>query len=276
MPPHAFLNAQHRLRSGWWIALFLLVLAGLLLPLLLNARQDGGGVPIYQQALIVMTASVLCQGLRLQRFSELLGVFDRQWPRQWLVGAAGGAALMLLPALVLAAFGAVDWRLDGEWAARLGPTLALLAAAAVTEELLFRGFLFQRLIEGLGASFAQLLVAALFTLTHSEALPAHGAVRYLALMNIFLASILFGLAYLRTRSLAMPLGLHFAANALQGPILGFGVSGSDQPGLFVPRFHDAPEWVTGGMFGLEASGPGFACLLGLTALMWRWRRSTEA
>lgn len=269
-----FLNAQSRLRSGWWIALFFLVLAGLLIPLLLSARETGAGVPIHQQALIVLVASLLCQGLRRKRFSELLGAFDWQWPRQWLLGILGGAALMLFPALVLGATGVVEWRLNEGWSVVLGPTLALLAAAAVAEELLFRGFLFQRLIDGLGASYAQVIIAALFTLTHADMLPAQGALRYLALTNIFLASIVFGLAYLRTRSLAMPLGLHFAANALQGPILGFGVSGSDQPGLLAPRFHDAPEWVTGGIYGLEASGPGLACVIGLMAILWRWPPSS--
>jgi uncharacterized protein len=271
MLPHPFLNSQRRLRSGWWIAIFFLVLAGLLFPLLLGAREDGASVPIYQQALVVLTASLLCQGFRRSRFADLLGAFDWRWPQQLLLGAMGGAVLMLVPALVLGATGAVSWQLNAEWAGGIGPTLALIAAAAVTEELLFRGFLFQRLIEGLGAWPAQLLIAALFTLTHSDALAEQGTLGFLAGTNIFLASIAFGLAYLRTRSLAMPLGLHFAANAVQGPILGFGVSGDGQPGLLTPFFHGAPDWVTGGTFGLEASVPGLVCVIALAAFLWRWR-----
>ncbi len=271
MLPHPFLNARRRLRSGWWIAIFFVVLASLLLPLMLNARGGGAEVPIYEQALVVLTASLICQGLRRKRFADLLGVFDWRWPQQLLLGGVGGAALMLLPALVLGATGAASWRLNTEWANALGPTLALIATAAVTEELLFRGFIFQRLVDGLGAWPAQLVIAALFTLTHSDALRDQGGLGTLAAANIFLASIMFGMAYLRTQSLATPLGLHFAANAVQGPILGFGVSGSDQPGLLMPHFHGAPDWVTGGTFGLEASIPGLAGVIGLTVVLWRWR-----
>jgi hypothetical protein len=83
---------------------------------------------------------------------------------------------------------------------------------------------------------------------------------------------LFGLAYLRTRSLALPLGLHFAANVVQGPFLGFGVSGADAPGLLTPTLH-APTWLTGGAFGLEASVPGFVCVVAASATLWLWRPS---
>lgn len=263
-----FLNAERRLRSGWWIALFFVLLAALLLPLLLSA--NGAGVPLYQQAAIVLAASLICQALRRKPLSDLLGRLDWRWPLHALLGALLGALLMALPALVLGLTGAVSWRVNEGWLAAIGPVLALLAAAA-TEELLFRGFLFQRFIDGLGAWPAQLIIAALFLLTHSDALAGYGALGYLAGANIFLASIMFGLAYLRTRSLAMPLGLHFAANAVQGPLLGFGVSGDAQASLLTPVFHNEPDWLTGGAFGLEASILGFACVIALTALLWRWR-----
>lgn len=188
-------------------------------------------------------------------------------------GAFAGALLMAIPALLLAAGGVVAWRVNAEAMAVVGTTLAVIAAAAATEELLFRGFLFQRLIDGLGQWPAQLLIAGLFTLTHSDALREQGALGYLAGANIFIASIMFGLAYVRTRSLAMPLGLHFAANAMQGPALGFGVSGNEEPGMLTPTFNAAPDWLTGGTFGLEASLPGFVCVLALTLALWFWRPS---
>jgi membrane protease YdiL (CAAX protease family) len=83
----------------------------------------------------------------------------------------------------------------------------------------------------------------------------------MASINIFLASILFGLAFIQTKSLAMPLGLHFMANFVQGGVLGFGVSGAEQSGLLIPVFSEAPVWLTGGRFGLEASLPGLICIL---------------
>ncbi len=273
MPERLFLDPARRLRSGWWIAVFFVALAGLLVPWLHLARRRGHDVSLYEQAAVVLAASLICQGLRRRPLAGLLGPMDWSWPRQLLSGAVGGALLMAVPALVLGLAGAVSWRLDAAGSAAVWPALGLLAAAAATEELLFRGFLFQRLLDGLGEWPAQLVIAALFVLTHSDALRAHGALGLLAGANIFLASVALGLAYLRTRSLAMPLGLHLAANVMQGPVLGFGVSGGVAPGLLIAMPGGAPDWLHGGTFGLEASVPGLVGVVALLAILWRRRPS---
>jgi len=87
-----------------------------------------------------------------------------------------------------------------------------------------------------------------------------GDVKVLASINIFIASLVFGLAFIRTKSLAMPLGLHFMANFMQGGVLGFGVSGTEQSGLLRTVFGGTPQWLTGGQFGLEASIFGLICV----------------
>ena len=84
---------------------------------------------------------------------------------------------------------------------------------------------------------------------------------------------MFGLAFIRTKSLAMPLGLHFMANFMQGGLLGFGVSGTDQSGLLKPIFASVPEWVTGGQFGLEASALGLICVVVTLLLLYIWKPS---
>jgi membrane protease YdiL (CAAX protease family) len=114
----------------------------------------------------------------------------------------------------------------------LASSLFLFAGVALAEELLFRGFVFQRLISGLGPGSAQVLIAVFFLLTHLNNPGMSGGIKVMASINIFLASILFGLAFLRTRSLAMPLGLHWMANWVQGGVPGFGVSGTEVTGLW--------------------------------------------
>lgn len=274
MMRNIFLNAEGRLRSFWWIALFFAVLAGLLVPLIVNAGD--AGVPLWQQLAVIAAASLLCQALRRRPIAELIGPLSLSWARDLGVGLAGGALLMLVPAAALAALGAVSWQANPAWAEALPPVLLTLLVAAAAEELLFRGFLFQRLIDGVGVTLAQLAIAALFTLTHSGALAGQGELAYLAGANIFLASLMFGLAFVRTKSLALPFGLHFAANVTQGPLLGFGVSGSDEQGLLVLARAGAPDWLTGGTFGLEASVPGFLAVLALTALLYALKPRTTA
>jgi membrane protease YdiL (CAAX protease family) len=265
-----FLDPHRHLRNGWWFLAFFGVLAALLAPLLVASQHFGFEVSVAQQAAIILAASWFCQRLRKRPMSELLGTFDSRWLRDLSRGVAGGAALMLVPATLLALSGAVQWRGNPGARSALLAALFLHASVAIAEEALFRGFIFQRLIAGLGPWPAQVLLAAWFLLTHMDNPGMIGTVRWLAGINIFLASILFGLALLRTRSLALPIGLHFAANWVQGGLLGLGVSGSHEPGLLLPRFSGAPVWVTGGDFGLEASVPGLACVIVAVVVCFRW------
>jgi hypothetical protein len=100
-----FQNNEGRLRSGWWIAIFFGVLTALLLPLILLAREAEAGVPIYQQAGVVIAASVLCQMFRRRPLGEMFGLANLSWLRDLFVGAVLGALLMLVPAGFLLLFG---------------------------------------------------------------------------------------------------------------------------------------------------------------------------
>lgn len=268
--PNPFLNAQRRLRNGWWIAIFMAVLTVLLAPLIV-INQANEGVPIWQQAAAVFCASAIAQALRRRPMAELFGVLDGKWLRHLGLGCAIGAALMAAPAMVLSMFGLVTWEASPQGFAALTPALALFTLVAVTEEVMFRGFVFQRLIDGLGAWLAQVIVSGFFVLVHLDGLQSAGALAPMAGLNIFLASIMFGLAFLRTKSLALPIGVHFAANFVQGGVLGFGVSGSDEHGMLTPKLAPGVDWLTGGGFGLEGSLPGLICVTAIVVVLLIWR-----
>lgn len=275
-----FLSTERRLRNGWWCLVFFLILALLVVPAVVIGRQHGIELSPLQQALLVAAASWICQLLRRKPFTELTGHINGRWLKELFLGVLAGSALMLAPALVLLVSGAVRWEVTHAGLSALRSGLLLFVGVALAEELLFRGFLFQRLCAGLGVWPAQIILAGYFLLTHANNPGMAGPARLWASTNIFLASIMFGLAFLRTGSLAMPLGLHFAANWVQGGVLGFGVSGEDQTGLLKPVFDGAPVWLSGGQFGLEASAPGLMAVLAMTLLLWKsqfppsWRAST--
>jgi len=101
-------------------------------------------------------------------------------------------------------------------------------------------------------------MSLLFAFAHN----VNPSVSPLALANTFIAGIWFAAAYLKTRDLWFPFGIHFAWNWLQGPIFGINVSGI---GDFSPdplmRATDAgPAWLTGGAYGIEG---GVACTFAL-------------
>lgn len=270
-----FLNSERQLRNGWWILIFFLVLAALLMPAMITAQQNNIEVSISMQTVIIALASLVCQISRRKPLAELLGKFGLNWLKELCLGGSIGSALMLIPALILWIFGWVDWEWNPRGFSVLLPGLLLFAGVAATEELLFRGFVFQRLISGLEQWPAQLITAAFFLLTHFNNPSMSGGVKVMASINIFLASVMFGLVFIRTRSLAMPLGLHWMANWMQGGILGFGVSGTQQLGLLNPVFGKAPAWLTGGPFGLEASLPGLICVVMTLILFNTWKPPVE-
>lgn len=257
-------NAENKLRGGWWIAIFFFVLTAFLVPVLIAADKYGFDVSIYIQAIIILAASVLCQLLLKEPLTQLFGRINISWLKQFAYGCVIGGFLMLVPALFLFIIRAVNFQYNPLGLTFLLTNLALFLVVAAAEELLFRGFIFQRLLKGVNVWPAQVLISSFFLLTHLNNPGMSGSIKILASINIFIASILFGLAYIKTKSLAMPIGIHFMANFMQGAILGFGVSGNSQYGILSPVLNNNQTWLTGGEFGLEASIAGSFTLLVIT------------
>ncbi|PKL78001.1 MAG: hypothetical protein CVV25_12990 [Ignavibacteriae bacterium HGW-Ignavibacteriae-4] len=268
-----FLNNIGQLRNIWWVAVFFGVLAFFTVPIILLSQTYKWEVAYTHQSVIVLAVSWLCQLLRKRPFTELTGAINFIWFKHFLTGTVIGAALMLSPAVFLYLGGWVSWQTSSLDDSLLLSGAVIFLAVAVAEEFLFRGFLFQRLIEGFCKWSAQLIMAGYFLLIHINKPEFTVSIKPLASINIFLASIMFGLAFIKTRSLAMPIGIHFMANLVQGPILGFGVSGNEDSSLLQPIFHTDLEWITGGNFGLEGSLPGLFLVIVCILLLHRWQPS---
>ena len=264
-----FLNSHNQLRNVWWIAIFFLVLASLTFPLILLSQQYAFEVTITQQALVVIVVTWILQAMRKKPMSELLGKLNLDLLKNMLLGFVAGAILMLVPAIILTLSGSVHWQQENMDMSSFLKISAGFISVAIAEEFLFRGFIFQRLRKSTGLWVAQLIIAGYFLLTHIGNPGMTGNIKILAYINIFTASIMFGFAYVRTNSLITPIAFHFMANWVQGTLLGFGVSGNEQASLLKPVFNNAPEWLTGGSFGLEASVPGLISVFIITFILYR-------
>ena len=127
--------------------------------------------------------------------------------------------------------------------------VGLAIMPAFMEELLFRGILF-RWLEAFGGSwFALALTSGLFGLAH---IMNPNATAFSSFAIAVEAGVLLGGAYMLTRSLWAPMGLHAAWNFTQGEIFDVPVSGVDAHGLVTAQMSGA-ELLSGGTFGLEAS-----------------------
>jgi membrane protease YdiL (CAAX protease family) len=265
------------LRNGWKVLLFALgagICNGAAFTILPALPCLGSAAPWLPAPWISFTAFLgltwFCLHLEGLPLGSVGLRLDGRWGRQFLLGALAGAGLIALMALAVYLGG--GFHLARNPQAGLGGLLAgawLYLAVAFSEELLFRGYLFQRLVRGMGPWPAQGVAALLFAGIHWGNPGMAGATRAWASLDIAIAAILLGLCCLRTRSLAMPIGLHLGWNFTQGTLLGFGVSGIPGAGWWRPVFHGQAAWLTGGAFGLEASLPcalvGAAACLALCA-----------
>lgn len=262
-----FLNPEEKLRDGWWIVIFFNILIAFLFPLIILADKYAVEITIIHQAFLIFIVSIICQFLRKNPMGNLTGCINKKWFSELVLGIGIGALLMILPAVALTLLGYVSWQINVFSYSTLISGIILFISVAIAEELLFRGFLFQRLLASIGEWPAQFIIAGLFLLTHLNNPGMTGIVKTFASVNIFIASLLFGLVYLKTKSLAMPIGLHFMANFTQGTLLGFGVSGDKEPSIVISNFNNAPMWLSGGEFGIEASVMGLFFLIVITFMV---------
>ncbi|WP_370970779.1 lysostaphin resistance A-like protein [Amycolatopsis sp. cg9] len=144
--------------------------------------------------------------------------------------------------------------------------VGFMAAAAVTEELLFRGVLFRIIEERAGTWLALVLTAVLFGLSH---LFNEHATLWGALAIAIEAGGLLTAAYVATRKLWVPIGVHFGWNFAAAGLFGTEVSGNGTPQGLLDGVTSGSVAVTGGAFGPEGSLYSLLfCLLGTGAFLW--------
>ena len=150
------------------------------------------------------TPEVLGLNPSLRRLAELAG------------GLLGGAIVIGVMAAAVAAVLPFSWELNSAFSAGAAAWsfLYLLASNAV-EELVFRGYGFERMIAAIGHWPAQIITALIFAVFHV----VHGWTWENALVSTTLGSVLFGLVFVRWRSVPAAVGVHAAMNWMRDLLL---------------------------------------------------------
>lgn len=119
--------------------------------------------------------------------------------------------------------------------------------------------------EGTGKVVATVVFSLLFGLAHAW----NPNVSVFGLINVMLAGVLLSIAYLQTRALWLPIGIHIGWNFTQGYIWGLPVSGTTQIDPLTISQETGPDLLTGGTFGPEG---GAACtIICLLACLAVWK-----
>ena len=183
---------------------------------------------------------------------KAMGLIRREgWKREAVLGIALGWSGVVACALPMALFGGLIvsfWTNEHQFFL-LFVNILTLALAALTEEVAFRGYPFQRLIDAMGPTLATLVMSLLFASMHVLNPNATAAS---TLVTVF-AGWLLSIAYLRTRALWLSWGFHFGWNASMGLIFGLPVSGLTIFNPVVTTRARGPIWFTGGSYGPEGS-----------------------
>lgn len=141
-------------------------------------------------------------------------------------------------------------RLTGDWLrwlALAAPLTLGLLAAALTEELVFRGYPLRRLADAVGPWAAMVLLALPFGIAHLTN-PHAG---FFGVVNVVLAGVWLSFAFFSAGGMGYAWGLHFGWNAGLALLFDAPVSGYS---FRVPAVEYAPgtrAWVDGGAFGPE-------------------------
>ena len=148
--------------------------------------------------------------------------------------------------------------------------IILFVLVAFIEEIVFRGYLLNNLLESMHQWWALVVTAALFAFMHTQ----NNHVTFLSVINIFIAGLVLGVNYIYTKNLWFSIFFHFGWNFFQGSVLGYKVSGIETGNSIMQQSVSGSEMITGGDFGFEGS---IICtiLLSIMLIVFAWRFSKK-
>jgi uncharacterized protein len=277
-----FINKNNQLRSGWKIAILLLVyeiisfiivdvfsssigfiadtanrgtaapsqISAIIINLINNNLVLWLIMSILDFACLMLVINIILRIIDKKRFKDigLMSVFKRS--NDFVFGLLMGAISMTLIFLVLLATGNITLREN-----LLKPNFSMTAAVGIItyiivgikEEVLSRGYCINVLNQMNNPALSVFISSIIFSALHLF----NPNVKLFGLINIVLVGFLLGFMYLKSGNLWMPIGYHIAWNYFQGSVFGFPVSGITQKGVYsISVYQD--NLLTGGSFGPEA------------------------
>jgi len=295
---YLFLNRENELRSGWRVLAFaflLIILVQLFGAFLLFVGEvspgaaalvqepnpsapasEGGILSVgFSRALLMglaLAASAICARALERRGLASVGYkLHTGWVRDFLLGTIIGVASLAFVVVISYAAGAMEFSVltssPGLWVRRFLILTFVILVAAAAEEVIFRGFAFQALLHNLGPVPAVLITSMAFAFVHMN----NPNATLFSTVNVALAGVWLGVAYLVTRSLWLVTGLHFAWNFALTFIFGLPVSGIvtfDQI-TWLDGEMGNPAWLSGGSFGPEGGVAATVALILSTLVVWK-------
>src|SRR5579883_2918895 len=253
------ISTKGRLRSFSWFAIAAIyyLFARQVALRAANGFSSGDWFPLINNLILLFLLLVGYAGMgysaqRQQEPLKDMGLVRREgWKREFAIGAAvgwAGVVACVLPIATLGSLVITFWR-GGHQYFLLLLNLATIVVMSLAQEVVFRGYAFQRLMDSIGPTLAALFMPLLFAVIHMMNTNASAA----SVLVTILLGWLLSIAYLRTRALWVPWGIHFAWNASMALLFGLPVSGMTTFNPVISSNTVGPPWLTGGDYGPEGS-----------------------
>lgn len=182
---------------------------------------------------IFITWGLLALVLKKNIFHAWLTPRDRRM-REWSMGLLFATVVAMVTKVVISLLTGVEWSLNPDaTVSTIAGSMFYDLKSVVAEELLFRGIILLLLIKYFSARTGILVMAAAFGVYHWFTFGVLGNI--MGMVVVFgvtgLMGYVFGLAYVRTGSLMLPLGIHLGWNWVGSTVFSGGPNGSQ---LLIP------------------------------------------
>ncbi len=146
----------------------------------------------------------------------------------------------------------------------------MLFLAAFDEELIFRGYILNSMMDSSSRWVALAGSSALFALMHAGN-PSVWS-NWVPMTELFAAGFILGISYTFTKNLWFPTFFHFGWNFFQG-LLGFEISGINVDSwkmISHENTGNVPDIISGGAFGIEGSVITLSCTIICTYFIYKY------
>ena len=152
----------------------------------------------------------------------------------------------------------------------------MLFMAAFDEELIFRGYILNNMMDSTSNRWIALAGSSLlFALLHSGNPSVWST--WVPMTELFAAGFILGISYTFTKNLWFPTFFHFGWNFFQG-LFGFEISGINVDSwkmISHENTGNVPDIVSGGAFGIEGSVITLSCTIICTYLIFKYYNELE-
>jgi hypothetical protein len=194
---------------------------------------------------VILAYKSFYQKIEKRDVSELSG---NKSLKNIILGVSIGTVLQCLTILVIYFFGNIQIVSINSFYSVITP-FSIAFSVAIFEEILLRGIIFRIMEEKLGSYSSLIISGVIFGAAHL----LNPGSTLISSLCIGLVGIIFGASYIYSRSLWLPIAIHFSWNFVQSGIFGAVTSGNEKTNSLFTTAISGPELITGGAFGPEGT-----------------------